>query len=372
MIFILLNPKKNPLERISKMNTTRSMILTALAVAATTPAAMAQEKLFDGVTLRIGTWGGPWRESQERLIAPKFVELGGTVEFVTGSPQANMSRLFAARGQIPPIDMIEMLDATLPVMVANDMLAPIDLDGVPNTAALQDFQYDGTKVASWATQEGICYDVGAYAELGLEPPVTFADLAAPELNARVIIPDINSGGGLSGLSAMAFATGGDTDNVGPALELIQSMGPILFWTQGGQAVAGFETGDILASVTHAGWCVRARRAGADVAFVHPVIDKDTVGVSKDGWLGIVKGTENYEAALWYVNEFLDVAFQADFAAESGVVPVNGESLAIVGEDPLLAEMFVLDPAMIGKQLRIDYSTVDIGNWTDQWTRTVTK
>jgi putative spermidine/putrescine transport system substrate-binding protein len=357
------------------MSATRSTTLTALAVAATTaltPAAMAQDKPFDGVTLRIGTWGGPWKESQERLIASKFADLGGTVEFVTGSPQANMSKLFAARGQTPPIDMIEMLDATLPIMVANDLLEPIDLESVSNKAALQDFQYDDTKVASWATQEGICYDVGAYAELGLEAPTTYGDLAAPELDARVIIPDINSGGGLANFSAMAIAAGGDTENVAPALEMIAGMGPIQFWSRGGQAVAGFETGDILASVTHAGWCVRAHRAGADVAFVHPTIDEDTVGVSKDGWLGIVKGTPNYEAAVWYVNEFLDPTFQSDFAVKSGVVPVNGNSLATVGEDPLLAEMFELDPETIGQQLRIDYSTVDIGEWTDQWSRSVTQ
>lgn len=335
-------------------------------------ATSVQAQDFTGVTLRIGTWGGPWKESQEELIAGKFAELGGTIEFVTGSPQANMSKLFAARGQETPIDMIEMLDATLPIMVANDLLEKIDLDKVPNKSSLLPFQYDETKVASWTTQEGICYGKGAYAELGLEPPKTYADLAAPELNARVIFPDINSGGGLANFAGVSYAAGGDGVNVTPGLEMIKGFGPIQFWSQGGQAVAGFETGDFIASVTHAGWCIRASRAGADVAFVHPVISEGMVGVAKDGWLGIVKGTPNYEAALWYVNAFIDPVFQSDFAIRSGVVPSNGDSLAKVAEDPLLAEMFELDPTVIAKQLRIDYSTVDIGAWTDAWSRAITQ
>lgn len=349
-----------------KTHTLAGAVITALL------ATTVQAQDFSGVTLRIGTWGGPWKESQEELIASKFAELGGTIEFVTGSPQANMSKLFAARGQEAPIDMIEMLDATLPIMVANDLLEPIDLSKVPNTSSLLDFQYDETKIASWTTQEGICYDKGAYAEAGLEPPKTYADLAAPELNARVIIPDINSGGGLANFAGISYAAGGDGENIDPGLEMIKGFGPIQFWSRGGQAVAGFETGDVIASVTHAGWCIRASRAGADVAFVHPVIGEDTVGVAKDGWLGVVKGTPNYDAALWYMNAFIDQEFQTDFAIKSGVVPSNGSSLGSVGEDPLLAEMFELDPDMIGKQLRIDYSTVDISAWTDAWSRTVTQ
>ena len=46
-------------------------------------ATSVQAQDFTGVTLRIGTWGGPWKESQEELIVGKFAELGGRIEFVT-------------------------------------------------------------------------------------------------------------------------------------------------------------------------------------------------------------------------------------------------------------------------------------------------
>lgn len=344
---------------------------TAVIAGLQADAAFAQQR-FDGVTLRIGTFGGPWRDSQANIIGKKFEELGGTIEFVLGSPQANMARLIAAQGATPPIDMIEILDANLPVMIEADLLMPIDLSKVPNTQYLAPFQYDEMKVASWATQEGICYNPGAYRELGIDPPTRYEDLADPRLNARVIIPDINSGGGLANFAAMAYAGGGDGNNVAPAIEMIKTFGPVGFWMQGADLVTGMQTGDILAGVSHTGWCIRAKNAGVDAAFVHPIINDDIVGVSKDGWLGIVKGTPNYDAGVWYVNEFIDSVFQSDFATVSGVVPVNSISLGQLSENPLLASMMELDPAKIATQLRIDYATVDIGKWSDAWNRGLTR
>jgi spermidine/putrescine-binding protein len=350
---------------------TRILFTAAMIAAMVAPAAMAEER-FDGVTLRIGTWGGAWRDSQANIIAKKFEELGGTIEYVTGSPPANIAKLIAARGATPPIDMVEILDAVLPVAIEADLLTEIDLSKVPNTKYLASFQYDSMKVASWSTQEGICYDVDGYKAIGVEPPVRYQDLAEPKLNARVIVPDITSGGGLSNFAGMSYAGGGDGENVQPALDMIETFGPVTFWTQGADLITGMQTGDILAGISHAGWCLRAKYAGVNTAFVHPIIADDIKGVSKDGWLGVVKGTPNYDAAVWYVNEFIDEVFQSDFAVVSGVVPVNSESLKKLSGIPDVAGMMELDPAKIAKELRVDYSTVDTGAWIDAWSRAISQ
>lgn len=354
-----------------KFLTSSTLIATTLVALTAAPAVTAQER-FDGVTLRIGTWGGAWRDSQANIIAKKFEELGGSIEYVTGSPPANIAKLIAARGTEPPIDMVEILDAVLPVAMEADLLMEIDLSKVPNTKYLAPFQYDSMKVASWSTQEGICYDIDGYEAIGLEPPTRYQDLADPALNARVIIPDITSGGGLSNFVGMAYAGGGDGDNIQPALDMIETFGPVTFWTQGSDLVTGMQTGDVVAGVSHAGWCLRAKYAGVNTAFVHPIITDDIKGVSKDGWLGVVKGTPNYDAAVWYVNEFIDEAFQSDFAVVSGVVPVNSQSLDKLSGIPEVAEMMELDPAEIAKELRVDYSTVDTGAWIDAWNRAIAR
>ena len=50
---------------------------------------------FDGVTLKVATWGGSWKKNIETKIVPKFEAMGGKIEFVTGSPQSNLAKLIA-------------------------------------------------------------------------------------------------------------------------------------------------------------------------------------------------------------------------------------------------------------------------------------
>ncbi len=343
--------------------------LSALAISVGLgPVALADGK-FDGVTLRIATWGGSNKAAIEDSIVPKFEALGGRIEFVTGSPQANFAKLIAARGRAP-FDVMEILDAQLPDFAQTDYLARIDLSKVPNTRYLEDWSYNEMGMASWLTQETICYNTEKFAELGIPAPTTYRDLAIPELKGRISIPDITSGGGLANFAAISIAAGGDLKNVKPGIDLIRDMNVLKFWSRGGETVTQFQTGDIYAAVVHAGWCVRAKNAGSPVQTVHPVIKEGVVGVQKYGRLGIMKSSSNYEAALWYVNEFVGIDNQFTLATQTGVFPTNREVVARLGSDPVLKQMLELDPGMLGKQLRIDYSEVNISDWVDQWTRAI--
>ena len=53
-----------------------------------------------------------------------------------------------------------------------------------------------------------------------------------------------------------------------------------------------------------------------------------------------------------------------------MVPVNQSVFEAMAEDPLVAEMIVLDPEKVASQLRVDYSKVIISDWTDQWNRAI--
>ena len=70
-----------------------------LALSATwSTTVQAQAKPFDGVTLRVATFGGPWRDDLAKFVAPKIEAMGAKVEFVIGSPQDNLAKIIAARG----------------------------------------------------------------------------------------------------------------------------------------------------------------------------------------------------------------------------------------------------------------------------------
>ncbi len=126
--------------------------------------------------------GKPRRDHHPEVRGP-----GGKIEYVTGSPQANLAKLIAGRGRAP-FDVMEILDAQVPDFAATDFLAKIDLSKVPNTKYLADFQYNDMMVASWNTQETICYDKDKFAELGVARPTTYSDLAIPRAGRPYLHP----------------------------------------------------------------------------------------------------------------------------------------------------------------------------------------
>ena len=296
--------------------------------------------------------------------------MGGEIEFVTGSPQSNLAKLIAARGRAP-FDVMEVLDAQQKdFFVTNDFIQKIDLSSIPNKQYLDKWQYNDWRIASWHTQESICYNRDKFEELGLPAPKTYNDLTNPKLKGRISFPDITSGGGLANFGAIAHAAGGDEENVRPGLDLIKRMNALKFWSRGGEVVTQLQTGDVYAAVVHAGWCVRARNAGANVMTAHPQIGNKAVGVHKYGWLVLMKSSENKKAAEWFMNAYNDPEYQLEYARKSGVVPVNKKAIAQLKSDPVLAEMLELDPDKIASQLKVDYSKADISSWTDQWNRSV--
>ena len=237
-----------------------------------TPAAQAQGKPFEGVTLRVATFGGPWRDDLAKNLSPKIEALGGKVEFVIGSPQDNLAKLIAARGREPPFDVVEILDAQVDQVIEAGLLQPLDYSAIPNANQIEPYQRMPNAVGNWTTQEVICYDKGKFAELGLPVPTTYKDLANDKLEGRVMLADITGGGGLANFAGMVYASGGDTTNVKPGLDLIKTIKGAKFWKAGADVIASFKAGDIYAAVAHSGWCLRAvKYAGANVASAHPKI-----------------------------------------------------------------------------------------------------
>jgi putative spermidine/putrescine transport system substrate-binding protein len=336
--------------------------------------AYGQDKPFAGVNLRIGTTGGPWLEAQKALIVPRMVAMGATVTFVAGSPQINMAKLVAARGGPPPMDTMEVSDGTVRDIKEAGFLQAIDLAQVPNVKHLAKGQYNDLMVAIWKTQESLCYNEERYKELGLAPPKTYADLGNPKLQGRIQWPDIVSGGGLAALAGVSYANGGDLQNIKPGLEAIARLKALKFWKTGTEVLNQFKSNDIYAAAIHSGWCVRAAKAGMPVTTAHPVINSSTTGVIKQGWIAIIKGVDKKTAAAAhaYINLFIDSDFQREFAITQGVVPENVNALRDLAKDPVLARQLVLDQKSIDRMLNPDYSSVNLGDWYDQWSRTIGK
>ena len=349
----------------------RRSLSAALPALAFARGAAAQGR-FAGATLRIGTFGGSNAEAIRAAVGASFDAAGAKLEFVTGSPQDNIAKVLAARGHgDPPMDAFEILGAMVPQVAALNLLADLDYGLIPNAAPLDAGQRQPKLVAIWTTQEMMICNEAELAKQGIPLPKTLADVADPRLAGRVMIPDISSGGGLECVGAFALTAGGSEANIAPGLALIHRIPGLRLWKAGGEVVTAFKTGDIWVAEAHAGWAVRTEYAGVKVVSVPPVIGT-RAGLIKEGWMGIVRGSKQPALAAFYIDAYLSAATQRDMAVKTGTVPVSPVARAGLADVPVVRDEMILDPAKVANMTRIDFSHVDLADWTDQWNRVVAR
>ena len=353
----------------------RRSVLVAMAMVLAVPSLVvaaqpAEDTRFQGVTLRVATWGGATRDALRDYVASELERRGAKVEFVIGSPQDNLAKLIAARGQVP-FDVYEFLGTMRPEIVGRGLLAKLNLANLPNARPVMQAQGDATMVPTWITEEMIVYNVDKFRENGIAPPRSLADLRNPKLSGRVMIPDISSGGGIEAVGAFALSAGGDEANIAPGLKLINEVPNVRFWKAGGEVVTQFKSGDIWVAVAHAGWAVRTAQAGVPVATV-PARFGSKEGMVKEGYVGVVKGSRNQEAAEFFINTYLSADAQSKFALKVAAVPVIQEARARMAESPVIKELVILDPSRIDNMVRLDPAKIDLSRWNEEWNRSVAR
>jgi ABC-type Fe3+ transport system substrate-binding protein len=329
--------------------------------------AQAQAGQFDGVVIRIGTFGGKWRDVVEKYVGAVFAQEGGKLEFVLGQPADNLARLIAARGAPPPFDILETLDNLLPALTAGKYLAALDLAAIPNTAKLDSKIFDATRIMVWVTEEGIVYNRSIFREQNIPVPTRYADLAAPALKGHVSLPDINAGGSIPALVGMAHETGGSEADIAPALALVKRIGAANYWSSSSMLQTGLASKDIWVAAAQAG-NVQRLRGQADLAVVFPKV-ADKVGVLKQGYLVKVAGGSQSRAIEWIMNAFLDMPMQLATFREAGQVPVNNAALEALNGEPG-NDFLRLSPQDVAGMYRIDFSKVNETAYVRAWNRSV--
>ena len=350
---------------------TTAVLGAGLALGAAGSAAAGK---FDGQTLTVGTYGGSWKDRICEYICPKIEAEGGKVEFVTGNPRNLLSKLVAARGQDePPMDVVEITDATWPVVLAADFVETMDPANVPNVADLDPNMYDEYKAANWMTQEGFVVNLEKLKELGIERPTRFMDLFHPGLEGKITIPDISVNTVLTSIAGFAAEKGGDEHDIDPGLELIRDLGVFAFWTSGTQITQMMKSEDVYVAIAHAGWGVRLHDAGVPVGMVHPQV-KDKVGLASRGYAGLVKGTKHKALAEFYINELISEGMQEVLHTKNGIVPTNGKVQAKYSGQAKLdssgVPFLMLAPEQIANLYYMDMSAFNMKDWTRKWNRVV--
>jgi putative spermidine/putrescine transport system substrate-binding protein len=355
----------------SALTSITRIFLVAVAILAMALPVAAADPRFDGVVLRIGTWGGTNRDALQEAVGKVFEARGGKIEWVIGSPQDNFAKIVASRGHgEPPMDAFEILGSMVPEILGRDMLMKLDYDNIPHAKLLDPSQVKETLVATWTTQEMIVYNKAKFAELGIAPPHSLKDFADPRLAGRVMIPDISSGGGLEALGAFAITAGGDEANIDPGLALIHSIKGVKYWKAGGDLITSFKSGDTWLGMAHAGWAVRTAYAGVDVGTIPPVLGTHA-GLVKEGWIGVVRSSKHQDAAEFYIDTFLGAEAQYQMAVKTGTFPVNPQAWGRLAETPVVKDLMILDPKAIANMTKLDFARINLSQWNDHWNRAMT-
>ena len=332
--------------------------------------ASAQER-FDGVTLRVATYGGGFDKAVQEGVGAQFEALGGKIEFVQGSPTNHLAKLIAARGSAPPFDVFDVADNTLTDTVDGGFLEKIDLKSIPNLKELLPSQYSELAIAGWVSQDGIMYNTEKFKELGIPAPTTYTDLLNPKLKDRVMAIDLTTPGSVHMIVAVSKAAGKDETDLEPGFDFLKKLGALKYYKVGSEGLLNLKVGEVYAVTTSAGFAAQGRRDGVPVAFVHPQIGKFK-GFNKINFLGIAKGTPNKKAAEWFINAYLADANQYILAERRGVIPANASARTRLANDPVLKEFFILDKDAFANMMPIEWSKIDLDSFAQKWNRAISR
>ncbi|HKI81005.1 MAG TPA: extracellular solute-binding protein, partial [Pseudodesulfovibrio sp.] len=310
--------------------------LTATAMLGAMDTALAQDKPFAGITVRMATFGGKWRDLIMANVGKAFADKGGKLEVFAGQPGDNVAKLIMARGAAPPYDLLEAVDNFLPALEHGGFIEPMDLDKIPNKSYLAKNDYDKFKLKTWTTESAVLYNTEKFKQEGIPAPKTYDDLLNPKLRGHVSYPDIGGGGAIPCIVGAALTHGGDESNIDPGLEFIRKLHVKAFWKSSSELQTLFKSGDIWAAC--AGVHNIPRLHGAVPLWAtHVEVKPGRVGITKEGWMVMVKGGKNREAAEWVINNYLGVAHQTAIA-KGGLLPSNQQVLAAMAKDPKLGYM----------------------------------
>lgn len=342
---------------------------TLLAGASALAGAAALPAFAQGGAIKVGTWGGSWRDSLDKTIGEKIRAGGGTVDYVVDTPQGNLAKLVAARGQAAPFDNMESGLELVQLMAADRFIADLDYDKITNAKALPEYARAKNYVMSVASMDGIVYNHDKFKELGIEAPKRYSDLDNTKLASRVAWPDINHTQHWNAVAGLAYEAGANEADLTKGIPQLNKIKPAYYYSASTDLSTKMASGEIWAAPWHAGFVVRLRRNNVPLSISY------TGFGSKRGALWpvlhhIVRGTQNEALAAKFLNTYLDPDVQLAHARGTGVLPINRSALKKLGEDAENKNVLLLKDEEIDNLFVVDFSKVKLPEWRTAWNRDV--
>jgi thiamine transport system substrate-binding protein len=308
----------------------------------------------------------------EDVLAGFTESTGITVEIVRASDAGSMLNQSILAGDNPLGDVIFGIDNTfMSRAIGADIVESYDAPRLANIG--DEFKLDATNALLPVDVGDVClnYDTAWFADRGIDPPATLADLALPQYQDLLVVqhPATSSPGLAFMMATIAeFGTDGDYTWLDYWAEL-RSNGVLVSpgWSEayyGDFTYAGGGTRPIVVSY--------ASSPPAEVFFADPRPAEAPTAVVESTcfrqieFVGILAGTDNRSGAEQFVDFMLSVEVQNDIPWNMFVFPVASDATP----PPEFVEFSVVpaNPLTVAP----DEIEANRDTWIDQWAATVTR
>lgn len=285
-------------------------------------------KEWQGHTLKVTVWSGPFIDHFQETVVGPFEEATGATVLVTGHWGEAPATIMAAPENDPPYDILFGSSMEYTIARENGLLLPLRMENIPNAQFIWE---PVKKQVPLIDGLGVPFDYGEnvmvflperLGALGIEL-TTWKDLMRPELKGKISLPRAYW---LDNLWTAALIM---DDEPGPAEVFSQTdatyakaselAGQVGFWYEGGaDAIAALVQGEVLVSSYYAEYVYQPDIYDLGIRAVVPV-------EGAPGYLdyfSVVRGTKERDLAELFINYALDAERESAFVALHFTQPVN--------------------------------------------------
>jgi putative spermidine/putrescine transport system substrate-binding protein len=336
----------------------RSLLQAGAALAAGTLIGMPALVRADPAEVVVGGPAGAAKYFNADVFPIIEKQLGVKIIYEGTNSLTNLQKMTADK-DAPKMSVVIMDDPVMLVAAREGLITPITLTGSPNLGRLQpvNVHQDGM----WANYQMPWAGIAYYTK-DRKAPTSWADLYAPEVAGKVIIPSLkNTEGFWALLSAAHLETGKPYKEaqyeIDAGFKKLATLKPNLLnvYTDAPQAINLLEQGEaLMIGGQFSAYTLIRKAAGSPVDLAIP----SDGGFAMLSGITKVKNGPAGDAADAIINMFLGPEVQGVLAAKAFVAPTNPETPKPDGY-PDASQLFAPDWAFVAKER---------GGWVDRWNK----
>ena len=210
--------------RLAAIGLTSSAVAGALASSSLNAGAVAaQDKPFNGKTIRVQFWSGPEGANiQKNVVDPFVAETGAQVIVEYGFTSGSIAKL-RAQAADPQLDVVLMDDIGVLTVAPANLLQTLDMTKIRNAADIDKrfIVADGKGIGFFTYVDTLLFNTTAYPT----PPTSWRDLWSDKLRSKASVPTSNQTPALHLIITAAILAGGDQMNPDPGFALLEQLRP---------------------------------------------------------------------------------------------------------------------------------------------------